>query len=375
MSQPTILLSAGDTSGEMYAARLAVALQRRTGAVLFGMGGAQMRQAGVELVADYSRLHVVGITEALSRLPTVWHTWRMLTEEARRRRPQLAILVDAPGFHFGLARRLRNQGIRNVYFIGPQVWAWRPGRVKWIRQRFERVICIFPFEEEFYRRHGVRAEYVGHPLVDTVRPSRSRAEFLAAYGLTDDPLIVLLPGSRRSEVRRHLPRLLAALRRIHDRRPCQAVLAAAPNLPENLFAAATGAGVPIRIISGATYDALAAADLAIVSSGTATIEAALLGTPMIVVYRLSPLTALLARRLVRTPYFAMVNLIAGQQLVPEFFQQEFTPEAIAREALRLLGAPAEREEIRGGLADVRAQLGPGGAIERAAEIIVRLLPA
>jgi lipid-A-disaccharide synthase len=375
MSHPTILLSAGDTSGEMYAARLAVALQRRTGAVLFGMGGAQMRQAGVELVADYSRLHVVGITEALSRLPTVWHTWRMLTEEARRRRPQLAILVDAPGFHFGLARRLRNQGIRNVYFIGPQVWAWRPGRVKWIRQRFERVICIFPFEEEFYRRHGVRADYVGHPLVDTVRPSRSRSELLAAYGLRNDPLIVLLPGSRRSEVRRHLPRMLAALRRIHDRTPCQAVLAAAPNLPENLFAAATGAGVPIRIISGATYDALAAADLAIVSSGTATIEAALLGTPMMVVYRLSPLTALLARRLVRTPYFAMVNLIAGQRLVPEFFQQEFTPEAIAREALRLLGAPAEREKIRCGLADVRAQLGRGGAIERAAEIIVRLLSA
>ncbi|MCL6481872.1 MAG: lipid-A-disaccharide synthase [Firmicutes bacterium] len=375
MNQPTILLSAGDTSGEMYAARLALALQRRTGAVLFGMGGAQMRQAGVELVADYSRLHVVGITEVLSRLPAVWHSWRTLTEEARRRRPQLAILVDSPGFHFGLARRLRNQGIRNVYFIGPQVWAWRPGRVKWIRQRFERVICIFPFEEEFYRRHGVCADYVGHPLVDTVRPSRSRSEFLAAYGLKNDPLIVLLPGSRSSEVRRHLPRLLAALRRIHDRTPCQAVLAAAPNLPENLFAAATGVGVPIRILSGVTYDALAAADLALVSSGTATIEAALLGTPMIVVYRLSPLTALLARRLVRTPYFAMVNLIAGQRLVPEFFQQEFTPEAIAQEALRLLGTPAEREKIRCGLADVRAQLGPGGAIERAAEVIVRLLSA
>ncbi|MCL6565954.1 MAG: lipid-A-disaccharide synthase [Acidobacteriia bacterium] len=374
MNPPTILLSAGDTSGEMYAAHLAAALQRRTGAVLFGMGGAQMRQAGVELVADYHRLHVVGITEVLSRLPTVWHTWRTLTREARRRRPQLAVLVDSPGFHFGLARRLQKQGIRNVYFIGPQVWAWRPGRVKWIRERFERVICIFPFEEAFYRRHGVRADYVGHPLVDTVRASRSRAEFLAAHGLTEDPLIALLPGSRSSEVRRHLPRMLAALQRIHERKRCQAVLAAAPNLPKNLFAAVAMAGVPLRVVSGATYDALAAADLAIVSSGTATIEAALLGTPMIIVYRLSPLTALLARRLVRTPYFGMVNLIAGRRLVPEFFQQEFTPEAIAREALRLLDMPAEREEIRRGLAEVREQLGPGGAIERAAEIIVRLLP-
>ncbi len=374
MNPPTILLSAGDTSGEMYAARLAAALHRRTGAVLFGMGGTQMRQAGVELVADYNRIHVVGIIEVLSRLPTVWHTWRTLTEEARRRQPQLAILVDSPGFHFGLARRLKKQGIRNVYFIGPQVWAWRPGRVKWIRERFERVLCIFPFEEAFYRRHGVRADYIGHPLVDIVRPLRSRSEFLAAYGLTDDPLIALLPGSRCSEVRRHLPRMLAALRLIHERKPCQAVLAAAPNLPENLFAAVASAGVPIRVVSGATYDALAAAELAIVSSGTTTIEAALLGTPMIIVYRLSPLTALLARRLVRTPFFGMVNLIAGRRLVPEFFQQEFAPEAIAREALRLLETPAEREEIRRGLAEVREQLGPGGAIERAAEIIVGLLP-
>jgi lipid-A-disaccharide synthase len=373
MSQPVILLSAGDTSGDMYAAQLAAALRRRTGAAVFGMGGHQMYEAGVELVARHSDIHVFGITEVISKLPAVWRTWRRLAAEARRRKPNLAILVDSPGFHFGLARRLKKMGIRNVYFIGPQVWAWRPGRVKWIRQRFERVICIFPFEEEFYRQQGIRADYVGHPLVDLVRAQRTRAEFLAAHAMPDAPAIALLPGSRRSEVERHLPGMLEALPLIRRNGPYQFVLAVAPGLPKALFHKALEAGVPLKIVSGATYDVLAASELAIVSSGTATVEAALLGIPMIVVYRLSPLTARLARRMVRTPHFSMVNLIADERLVPEFFQEEFTPATIAREASRLLVSAKAREEIRRGLARVREKLGPGGAIERAAEIIQNML--
>ncbi len=373
MNQPVILLSAGDTSGEMYAARLAAELRRRTGAVLFGMGGQRMREAGVELVANHSDIHVFGITEVLGKLPVVWRTWRRLEVESRRRKPKLAIVVDSPGFHFGLARRLKKLGVCNVYFIGPQVWAWRPGRVKWIRERFERVICIFPFEEEFYRQHSVRADYVGHPLVETVRAQRSRKEFLAANVLPDEPIVALLPGSRRSEVRRNLPVMLEALPLIRRSGPYQFVLAAAPGLPKELFNDAIGMGMPVKIVTEATYDALAAAELAIVSSGTATVEAALLGTPMIVVYRLSPLTALLARRMVRTAHFSMVNLIADERLVPELFQAEFTSAALAREASRLLASAQARDEIRRGLAQVREKLGPGGAIERAAEIIQSML--
>jgi lipid-A-disaccharide synthase len=374
MSQPQILISAGEASGDMYGARLAKAVASRTGAHLFGMGGPRMREAGVELVADASEIAVVGITEVFHRLPAVWRAWRRLEREAVLRKPALAITVDSPGFNFGLARRLKRHGVRNVYFISPQIWAWRPGRMRWIQRRFERVLVIFPFEEELYRKAGVAVNFVGHPLVDCVRAGMTREQFAAKFGLdVKQPIVTLLPGSRPSEIRRSMPIIVEACARLKKTNAVQLVLAAAPGLDARIFDAYSRPDLPITRVEGAAYDALAAADCSMVSSGTATVEAALLGAPMVVVYRVSGVTAMIARRLVVTHSFAMVNLIAGRKIVPELIQGDFTAEGLAGEVGKLLESPDARVEQRRGLADVRARLGSGGAIERAAEIIAKML--
>ncbi|MGH9731093.1 MAG: lipid-A-disaccharide synthase [Candidatus Acidiferrales bacterium] len=369
-----ILISAGEASGDMYAAQLARALQARTGVHLFGMGGPKMREAGVEIVADASEIAVVGITEVLHRLPAVWRAWRSLEREAVRRKPALAITVDSPGFNFGLARRLKKHGVRIVYFISPQIWAWRPRRMRWIQRRFERVFVIFPFEEEIYRKAGVAVNFVGHPLVDSVRPQMTREQFAARFGLDAKcPIVALLPGSRPSEIRRSMPIIAEACAALQKNAPVQFVLVVASGLDAHIFDSYARMDLRITPATGVVYDALAAADCAVVSSGTATVEAALLGAPMVVVYRLSGLTATIAGRLVRTPLFAMVNLISGRQVVPELIQDKFTVEALEREVRRLLDSPQEREQQKRDLADVRLKLGPGGAIERAAQVIAGML--
>ena len=376
MSATPILLSAGEASGDMYAARLAMALQQRADVQLFGMGGPQMRTAGVEIVVDYLEVSVLGITEVLKKLPSLRRAMRRLVDEAQRRRPPLAILTDFPGFHLRLARKLSPLGIRNIYYICPQFWAWRPWRANLVRRRFAQALCIFPFEEKFYRDAGVAVEFIGHPLVGNVKASLSRAEFCAENGLNaDKPLITILPGSRRGEIEYHGTILAQALTELRRAIPeVQAVVAVAPGVNgaelQTYFSSDKGVG----LVAGATYDALAAADLAIVSSGTATVEAALLGKPMIVIYRLSPLTAKLAKPLVRTKFFSMVNLIAGREIVPELIQNDFTPERVAAEAVSLLSASKESAEklavIRRGLGEVTRLLGPPGAVERAADAIV-----
>ncbi len=375
MTQPQILISAGDPSGEMHAARLAMALRTRTGAQLFGLGGTHMRAAGVELVADSSQVAVLGITEVVRRLPALRRVMRRLVAESARRKPHLAILVDFPGFNLRLARRLRWQGVRNVYFIAPQVWAWRPWRVRLIRRRFACVLCIFPFEERFFRQAGVPAQFIGHPLVDWARSTMSREEFAARYALDPaKPMVAILPGSRPGEVSYHLPTLLDACRLLQRDGVRQFVLAAAPAITARQLSGYARADLPVQVVEGATYEALAAADCALVSSGTATVEAALLGTPMVVVYRVSRVTAFFLRRLVLTPYFSMVNLIAGRRVVPELIQDDFTAEGVAREASRLLSSAAAREQMKRELAEVRAGLsGPGNAIEHAAEIVAGML--
>jgi lipid-A-disaccharide synthase len=378
MSAPEILISAGEASSDMYAARLATALQARTGARLFGMGGKRMAEAGVELIVDYHEVAVVGISEVLHKIPTVIGVQRRLAGEAARRGAALAILVDSPGTHLGVARRLKNDGIRVGYFIGPQVWAWRPGRVQVVKRLVERMVVIFPFEEEIYRQAGVPVDFVGHPLVDVVRASMGRNEFATRYGLDPNRAIVtLLPGSRRSEIERHYPLIMEACERLsrrpHSRGPIQFVLAAAPALGPDLFAPYARQGVSVTRVEGATYDALAAADCAIVASGTATVESALLGTPMVVVYRVSPTSAFVLRRMVRSPFIAMVNLIAGRRVVPELIQDQFTSAALEEEVRKLLESPGAGDEMKAGLAEVRAKLGPGGAIERAADIFARML--
>jgi lipid-A-disaccharide synthase len=379
MSATPILLSAGEASGDMYAARLAMALRQRADVQLFGMGGPQMRAAGVKTVVDYSEVSVLGITEVLQKLPSLRRAMRRLVDEAQRRRPPLAILTDFPGFHLRLARKLSPLGIRNIYYICPQFWAWRPWRANLVRRRFAQALCIFPFEEKFYRDAGVAVEFIGHPLVGNVKASQSRAEFCAENGLNaEKPIVTILPGSRRGEIEYHAAILAQALTQLRRAIPeVQAVVAVAPGVGRTELEACFNSGNEVRFVTGATYNALGAADLAIVSSGTATVEAALLGKPMIVIYRLSPLTAKLAKPLVRTKFFSMVNLIAGRQVVPELIQEDFTPERVASEALSLLSASKENLEklalIRRGLADVTRLLGPPGAVERAADAIVAQL--
>src|SRR5213082_1069843 len=377
-----LLLSAGEASGDMYAARLATALKQRLDVEIFGMGGPHMRAAGVEIITDYAEVSVVGITEVLKRLPSLFGAMRRHVNEAARRRPPLAILTDFPGFHLRLARKLRPKGIRNVYYICPQFWAWRPWRVNLVRRRFAEALCIFPFEEKFYADAGVPVTFIGHPLVGNVQATLTREFFCRKYGLQEsERIITVLPGSRQGEISHHLPVLVEGLCEIRERipGPPQIVVAAAPGLDAARLQKSFPADWGARFIPNDTYNALGAADLAIVSSGTATVETALLGKPMIVVYRLSPLTARLAKPLVRTKFLSMVNLIAGRAVVPELIQQEFTPQRVATEAGNLLSPSKEGrqrvEEMLRGLEEVQRLLGPPGAVERAADEIRKLLNA
>jgi lipid-A-disaccharide synthase len=382
MPPTPLLLSAGEASGDMYAARLATALKQRLDVAIFGMGGPQMRAAGVEIITDYSEVSVVGITEVLKRLPSLFRAMRRLVEEAERRRPPLSILTDFPGFHLRLARKLRPKGIRNVYYICPQFWAWRPWRANLVRRRFAHALCIFPFEEKFYADAGVPVKFIGHPLVGNVNATLTRESFCKKYGLEErGKILTVLPGSRRGEIAHHLPVLVDALSELRQRLqgPLEIVIAVAPGLDAARLEARFPSDWHARFIKGDTYNALSTADLAIVSSGTATVETALLGKPMIVVYRLSPMTALLAKPLVRTKFFSMVNLIAGRAVVPELIQHDFTPQRIAAEAENLLSTSEKgkrrAEEMSRGLAEVRRLLGPPGAVERAADEIAMLLGA
>jgi lipid-A-disaccharide synthase len=374
VTRPTLLLSAGEASGDMYAARLATALKQRADIEIFGMGGPQMRAAGVDIVTDYSEVSVVGITEILSHLPSLIRAMRRLVAEAQRRKPAFAILTDFPGFHLRLARKLKPHGIRNIYYICPQFWAWRPWRVRVVRRRFTQALCIFPFEEKFFADAGVPVKFIGHPLVGAVHPSLDRQSFCREQSL--DPqkrLVTILPGSRAAELRQHLPIIREAAQRIHRESHAQFVLAAAPSANLASLREGWSPHLPVKIVLGQTYNALAAADAAIVSSGTATIEAALLDVPMVVIYKVTPLTALLAKPLVRTPFFSMVNLIAEKRAVPELIQSDLTAERVATEVLHLLNDRDARESLRRDLAEVRRRLGPPGAVDRAADSILQLI--
>src|ERR1700722_11309216 len=363
---PTLLLSAGEASGDMYAAQLAAELKKRIDVNIFGMGGPQMRAAGVEVVTDYSEVAVLGITEIISHLPSLVRAMRRLVSEARKRKPTLAVLTDFPGFHLRLSRKLKPLGIKNVYFVCPQFWAWRPWRVRIVRRRFAKALCIFPFEKDFYGNAGVPTEFIGHPLVGMVSATLTRAEFAQKHGLAARPIVALLPGSRLGEIGRHLPTMLAACAELQKtKREIAFVIAVAPDVElSQIHRLVSMSGVCAVVVQDETYDALAAADAALVCSGTATIEAALLDVPMAVVYRVTPVTAALAKPLVRTKFFSMVNLIAGRAVVRELIQDDFTPQACAQEVARLLGSAEARQELRQGLAEVREKLGPPGAVER-----------
>jgi lipid-A-disaccharide synthase len=374
MAPIPLLLSAGEASGDMYAARLATALKQRAEVEIFGMGGPQMRAAGVDIITDYSEVSVVGITEILSHLPSLIRAMRRLVNEADLRRPTLAILTDFPGFHLRLARKLKARKIRNAYYICPQFWAWRPWRVRIVRRRFAQALCIFPFEEKFYADAGVPVKFIGHPLVGAVHATVDRATFLREQNLDPvRPVVAVLPGSRRAELNQHLPILHEACARIHRETQAQFVIASAHTNTASELREGWPPDIPLRVVEGRTYNALASADAAIVSSGTATVETALLDVPMVVVYRVTPLTAFLAKPLVRTPFFSMVNLIAGKPVVPELIQSDFTPDRVSKEVVHLLRDPAARAAMRANLAEVRNRLGPPGAVDRAADAILDLV--
>jgi lipid-A-disaccharide synthase len=375
MARIPVLISAGEASGDMYAGRLALALRRRADVELFGMGGPRMREAGVDTVVDAAEVGVLGVVEIVRKLPALRRAWKRLLSEIERRSPAVAILTDFPAFHLRLARILRRKHVGNVYFVCPQFWAWRPWRVRLVKRRFVRGLCIFPFEEAFYRKAGVRIDWIGHPLVDAVRAPITREAFVLRYGLDPSrPIVAVLPGSRPSELAHHMPRLMAAIARMNSEGQWQFVFAAAPGLAQGQLRAHMGElGSAIPIVENATYELLGAADVAIVSSGTATVEAALLGVPMVVVYRVAPFTAWIVRHLVHTRFFAMVNVLAGKEIVPELIQDAFTPERVVRETERLLASAEARTAMRRELARVREKLGPPGAIERAADIIAEMI--
>ena len=359
----------------MYAARLAAELKKRADVEIFGMGGTQMRAAGVDVVTDYSEVSVLGITEILKHLPQLRRAMRNLVSQARARKPVLGILTDFPGFHLRLARKLKPLRVRNVYYICPQFWAWRPWRANLVRRRFALALCIFPFEEKFFGDAGVPVKFIGHPLVGEVRATLPRAEFAARYGL--DPsrrTIAILPGSRAVEIARHLPTLLESVRELEHQNPgsYNFVLALSADTDAALVKRLLPQSAGPALVLGDTYNALASADAAMICSGTATVEAALLDVPMIVVYKVSKLTALLAKPLIRTKFFGMVNLIAEREVALELIQENFEPKRIAREIQRLM-EPPRLAQARADLAEVRRRLGPPGAVERAAEAILALM--
>ena len=373
------MIVAGERSGDLLGAGLARALRARLPElILFGCGGDAMREAGVETVVDAHRLTMMGITEVIGGLARAWRALRVLVAEAERRRPQLAVLIDFPDFNLRLARRLKQRGIRVAYFVSPQVWAWRKGRLLELKARIEKMLCIFDFEAAIYREAGIPVEYVGHPVVDLVRPEMTREEFFARTDL--DPAattVALLPGSREKEVTQILPTLLAAAGRMSLDRKLQFVVAVAPTLDSGwvertLLEPYTGR-LTVRVATHAAYDALRHCDVAIVASGTATLEAALSERPMVVVYRLSRLTYRIGRLLVKVPFYSMVNILAGKQIVPELIQSDFTPARVAGQVEYLLDHSQAREEMVKELGAVKERLGPGGAVGRAADAVVGLL--
>jgi lipid-A-disaccharide synthase len=374
-----LLVSAGEASGELYGAGLIEALRRRTPQLAcFGVAGERMRTAGCDPVVDARALSVVGITEIVSHLPGIYREFRRLLRAADERKPDAAIVIDSPAFNFKVARALHERGVPVIYYVCPQLWAWREGRVQRFHKWIKKALVIFPFEEQWYRERGVDAEYVGHPLADAPAPSLSRQEFAARFGL--DPArqwIALLPGSRKKEVAMNLPGIAAGAARIQG--AFEFVLPAASTLERSwLEEQVRSCGLKLAVVEGAS-SALAHARAAVVASGTATVETALAGTPMVVVYRVSAATWALGHRLVKVPYVAMPNLIAGELVVPELIQSDFTPEKVAAKLGEILPEGPAREKMKGALAGVRARLRPAGesgtAADRAADAVLSALGA
>ena len=374
-----MLISAGEASGDLYAAGLVEALRRRNPALeFFGCAGQRMQRAGVRAVVDSRSIAVVGLVEVVTHIPRIYREFRKLIHAAEKEQPDVAILTDSPDFHLRLARHLKRLGIPVIYLVAPQVWAWRKGRLPAMQQNIDQLLCIFPFEPDFFAPHGIDARYIGHPLTRLVKPSAGREELRRRYGIPDAaPVVALLPGSRKGEIERHLPILIEAVRQIRQQSqsPAPQFILAVPygnllgsNFKERISEAS------IQVVEGQTWDVLACAELALAASGTVTIEATLVGTPMVTFYRVNKLSWLMGRFLVKVPFYSMVNLVAGRRIVPELMQNDMTPARLASEALTLLSDESARNSMRGELQLVARKLaGPQDPLEVAASLVEKHL--
>jgi lipid-A-disaccharide synthase len=370
------MISCGEPSGDLYAGALVAALRRREpGIEVFGLGGERFHAAGGELVADFHGLSVTGLTEALAVLPRSWRTLRLLAAAARARRPHALVVIDYPDFNFRLMRAIKKLGVPVIYYVSPQLWAWRAGRIKTMKRMVDRVLPIFPFEEAIYRREGMDVRFVGHPLIDLIAPGQTREQLLCSLNLdAAGPVVALLPGSRTNELVRLAPVMAGAAPMIAAKIPgVQFIVARAPHLSDRLFDGFGIPGVTLRIVEGQTDEVLRAADVVVTASGTATVQTALHDKPMVVLYQLSPMTYRLGKRLARVDMYAMVNLIAGERVVRELIQDDCTAEATAGETVRILNDAAYRQRMIVQLAEVRRRLGGPGASERAAEAVLDVI--
>jgi lipid-A-disaccharide synthase len=382
--QRSILLVAGETSADRYGASLVGKLQAlctEQELRFFGTGGDEMQKAGVELLCHIRDLHGIGLKEAFQHLRDYFRTFRQLEAECRKRHPTVAVLLDFPEFNLRLAKRLKRSGIKVIYYISPQIWAWRRGRIKIVRKYVDEMLVILPFEEEYYRERGVNVEFVGHPLLEGFENTGDRENFLRGLGL--DPqlkTIAILPGSRGDEVKYILPAFLEASRLVLDRVPAQFLISVAPAIDRKqvseIAERVLGANLDrprFRIVSESARTILLNSDFGFVKCGTSTLEAALVGTPFLITYKVSPLNWLVFNNLVRTRYKGLVNLIAGEEIVPEFLQGAASPEALARAALEYIEKPQKAAEMRARLAEIRDRLGSHCASERAAALVARYL--
>ena len=354
-----VLISSGEASGELYGAELLSALRGlHDGPVeCYGMGGERMKAAGCELLVEAKDVAIVGLFEVISHLPSLYRRFHRLLDEVDRRRPDVAVLIDFPDWNLRLARELHQRGIPVVYYVSPQLWAWRKGRIRQVQKYVREMLVIFPFEREFYLKHGVEAEFVGHPLSELAPPNITRDDFAARWGLNPaKQWIALLPGSRRKELRLNLPAIVGAARRLGSE--FEYVMPVASTLDAGWVReqiALCGGEINIHLCDDARA-ALLHSRVGVVASGTATVEAALIGTPFVMVYRLAGLTWTLGRHLVKLPHYGMVNLVAGRRVVPELIQEGFTPETVEREVRRLLPEGAPRGQMLASLDEVRQKL-------------------
>ena len=375
--QSSILMVAGEASADTHGAKVLEALQaQRPGVHVFGVGGAAMRKLGFDTVVRAEDMSLAGLTEVLWALPRMFRTMRNLVNLAASQRPAVAVLIDLPDFNLRLARRLKALSIPVVYYISPQVWAWRQKRVEEIRRVVDQMLVILPFEEAFYRKHGVPVRFVGHPLVEQLPAHPNGAEARAFLGLHGSgPCVALLPGSRHKEVARHLPVMLAGMQTLRQTYPTlHGVLPVASTIPRSMIETLLQTcGVPITVVEGHSTEALTAADVALVCSGTATLQAALLKRPMVVVYRVSWLSYQILKRLIKVAHIALVNLIAGHALVPELVQNELTPANIAARLRALLNDPIGHAQLQERFSALRSQLGGENTAAQVAEVVLEYI--